>query len=96
MNVDEALVLKLEKLARLKLTDTEKEKLKNDLDKIINMFSMVAEVNTENVAPLIHMSNETNVLREDVIGNHLDISKMNDVAPLIKHNMFAVPKVIEQ
>ncbi len=96
MKVDDTLILKLETLARLKLSTTEKEKLKGELDKIIDMFSMIAEVNTENVAPLIHMSEGTNIVRNDEVGNHLDIEKLKNIAPLIKENMFAVPKVIEQ
>jgi aspartyl-tRNA(Asn)/glutamyl-tRNA(Gln) amidotransferase subunit C len=95
MKVDDALILKLENLAKLKLEEDEKATLKNDLEKIIEMFSLISEVNTDDVEPLRHINEDVNVLREDKVQTTLTLEKVKDNAPLIIHNQFAVPKVIE-
>ena len=95
MHVDDQLISKLEKLAKLKLTDQEKETLKVDLDKILDMFSTIASVNTDNVEPLRHINAHFNVMRDDKVGKMLALEDVVENAPKIDQNMFAVPKVIE-
>jgi aspartyl-tRNA(Asn)/glutamyl-tRNA(Gln) amidotransferase subunit C len=96
MKVDNELISKLETLAKLRLSVAEKEQLSVELEKIIDMFSMISAVNTDAVEPLIHINDIENVLREDIEGQHLDINKYVGNAPKMLNNMFAVPKVIEQ
>ena len=43
MKVDDHLISKLENLARLRLTEEERESLAGELDKIIYNFSLIAE-----------------------------------------------------
>ncbi|MFM2394831.1 MAG: hypothetical protein RLZZ546_2813 [Bacteroidota bacterium] len=95
MKVDKELILKLENLAKLKLSDDERDELKSELEKIIDMFSQIAEVNTEGIEPLIHMSDAVNVLRNDEVGKHLSVNDLKQIAPLVLQDMVAVPKVIE-
>ncbi len=95
MTVDNELISKLENLAKLRLSEEEKNKLKFELEKIIDMFSQIEEVNTDGVEPLIHMTDTYNQVREDIEGKHLDMKAFEKNAPLMKDNMFAVPKVIE-
>jgi aspartyl-tRNA(Asn)/glutamyl-tRNA(Gln) amidotransferase subunit C len=96
MKVNIELISKLETLAKLKLSETEKHELMGELDKIIDMFSMIEAVDTENVEPLIHINEVENIHRDDLPGQHLDIKAFESNAPKMKDNMFAVPKVIEQ
>ena len=95
MNVDDNLILKLENLAKLKLSDEEKGGLKGDLEKIIDMFSLISEVDTNNIEPLRHINEQVNVLREDVVKPTLNLEEVRQNAPKIINNQFAVPKVIE-
>ena len=95
MYIDDQLISKLEKLAKLKLTDQEKDILKADLDKILDMFSTISSVDTENVEPLRHINAHYNVMREDVAGNMLKLEDIAGNAPKMDQNMFAVPKVLE-
>jgi aspartyl-tRNA(Asn)/glutamyl-tRNA(Gln) amidotransferase subunit C len=95
MTVDNTLILKLENLAKLNLSEQEKGKLIGELEKIIGMFSQIEEVDTSDVAPLIHMTDTYNVLREDTVGQHLNVEDFADNAPMMQDNMFAVPKVID-
>jgi aspartyl-tRNA(Asn)/glutamyl-tRNA(Gln) amidotransferase subunit C len=67
MRIDNELVDRLAELSKLEFNDTEKEKLKSDLQGILNLVEKLEEVNVEGVEPLIYMSDERNVLRKDVI-----------------------------
>jgi aspartyl-tRNA(Asn)/glutamyl-tRNA(Gln) amidotransferase subunit C len=96
MKVDNELISNLETLAKLRLSVAEKEQLSVELEKIIDMFSMISAVNTDDVEPLIHINDVENVLREDIEGQHLNINEYAKNAPKMLNNMFAVPKVIEQ
>lgn len=95
MHVNESLISKLEELALLRLSAEEKNNLSLELEKIIEMFSLIAEVNTEGVEPLRHMNEVFNVLREDLPEQVLTIEDVKNNAPKLIHNQFAVPKVIE-
>lgn len=95
MKVDDALILKLENLAKLRLEEDEKASLKNDLEKIIDMFSLISEVDTEDVEPLRHINDDVNILREDKVQKTLTLEDVKENAPKIINNQFAVPKVIE-
>jgi aspartyl/glutamyl-tRNA(Asn/Gln) amidotransferase C subunit len=52
-------------LARLELSEKEGEKFLGDLEKILNHFEELQEVNTENVQPMAGGMESKNVLRED-------------------------------
>jgi aspartyl-tRNA(Asn)/glutamyl-tRNA(Gln) amidotransferase subunit C len=52
------------------------------------------EVNTDNVAPLIHMSEEINVLREDEVNNSLKHDEALFNAPKKDSDYFRVPKFL--
>ena len=51
MKVDEALIKRIAELARLNLTDKEIEKFKPQFKEILDLFSQLDEVNTDNVKP---------------------------------------------
>jgi aspartyl-tRNA(Asn)/glutamyl-tRNA(Gln) amidotransferase subunit C len=96
MKVDKALISKLEKLARLKLDVEEKESIQKDLTNILDMVEKLNEVKTEGVEPLIHISEETNVLRTDEVKHQLSRAEALSNAPKTDGTYFLVPKVIEQ
>lgn len=95
MKVNDELILKLENLAKLKLNDEEKEGLKGELEKIIEMFSLISEVNTDNVEPLRHINDNYNTFRNDAPAPSITLESVVENAPKIIKNQFAVPKVIE-
>ncbi len=67
MEVNDELVDKLAHLARLSFTNTEKERMKRDLQQMITFVEKLNEVDTSNVEPLLFMTGEVNVLREDEV-----------------------------
>ena len=94
MQIDSVLISKLEQLARLKLSDAEKQKLTTDLTNILNMVEKLQELNTEHVEPLIYISEEVNVMREDEVNHQLNQQAALSNAPQSDGLYFKVPKVI--
>lgn len=94
MQVDKTLISKLEKLARLKLSETESTQIQRDLSNILQMVSKLEELDLENVEPLIYITEEVNVLREDEVKNQVDRPAALSNAPDKNEAYFKVPKVI--
>lgn len=95
MQVDKKLISKLEKLARLKLSEAESTKIQRDLTNILQMVSKLEELDLDNVEPLIYITEEVNVLREDEIKNQVDREAALSNAPDRNEEHFKVPKVID-
>ena len=68
MQVDDALIEKLAELSMLRFSEAEKEEIKADLQKMIGFIDKLQELDTTGVEPLMHMTEEVNVLRDDVEG----------------------------
>ena len=90
------MIEKLAHLARLKFNDEEKKAIKNDLQRMIAFVEKLNELDLEGVEPLIHMSDEINVLREDEIKGSISREDALKNAPLHDEKFFKVPKVIKK
>ncbi|MEM2535098.1 MAG: Asp-tRNA(Asn)/Glu-tRNA(Gln) amidotransferase subunit GatC, partial [Candidatus Nezhaarchaeales archaeon] len=58
----------LSELARLRLTESEKKIILRDLNRILEYFSIIDEVEVADVEPAFHVLNVSNVMREDEVG----------------------------
>jgi aspartyl-tRNA(Asn)/glutamyl-tRNA(Gln) amidotransferase subunit C len=96
MEVNDDLINNLSKLARLEFNDLEKEEIKNDLQKMIAFIDKLNELDTTGVEPLLHMSDNINVLREDEIKGSISREDALKNAPLHDEQFFKVPKVIKK
>ncbi len=96
MEVTEQMVDKLAHLARLSFNDTEKQAVKQDLQSMIAFVEKLQELDTTGVEPLLHMGNNTNVLRNDVIKGSVAREEALLNAPLKDEQFFKVPKVIKK
>ena len=94
MQVDRLLILKLEELARLELSEAERKQLTGDLNKILAMVEKLDELDTSNVEPLVYITEEVNVLREDQIKQQVSQKAALSNAPEKDERYFKVPKVI--
>ena len=83
------------KLARLNLTEEEKDRLTLDMADIINYVDKLNELDTTGVEPLSHALPLTNVMREDKTTPSYDREKILVNAPAIEDGCFKVPKVME-
>ena len=96
MKVDKKLVDKVAGLAKLEFDEAAKEKMVSDMDKIISFIDKLEELNTESVEPLVYMSEETNVLRADEVGEHSAKEDALKNAPQKDSDYFKVPKVLKK
>ncbi len=96
MEVNDPLVDKLANLARLQFNDAEKAGIKNDLQRMIQFVEKLNEVDTTGVEPLLHMSEQLNVLREDDVQGSIPTAEGLKNAPVHDEHFFKVPKVIKK
>lgn len=95
MSITREDVLHLAELSSLSLDESQIEPLIKDLDNIVNYFSQLNELNTEDVEPTYQCFDMQNVWREDTIVDFE--AKRNDLLALTKEsedNQIKVPKVL--
>ncbi len=81
-------------LARLEFTDKEKEKLTQELNEILKYVEQLNELDTENIKPLSHVIELSNVFREDEVKPSIAPEEALKNAPAKNNKFFKVPKVI--
>jgi len=81
-------------LARLELTQEEKEEQLRELNKILDSMEVLNTVDTDNVEPLAHVLPIKNVLREDELRATLPKEKVLQNAPEEDEGMFKVPRIV--
>lgn len=96
MEVNDALVDKLARLSRLRFNEEEKAEIRSDLQRMIAFVEKLNELNLEGVEPLLHMSREVNVLRDDEVRGSISREEALKNAPLQDGRFFKVPKVIKK
>jgi aspartyl-tRNA(Asn)/glutamyl-tRNA(Gln) amidotransferase subunit C len=83
-------------LARLEFSDEAKGEILNDMNRMLAFVDKLNELNTDNVEPLIYMTEERSVLREDEVKQTLTQQEALKNAPKKDSDYFKVPKVIDQ
>ncbi len=83
------------KLARLALTDEERERYREQLGLILEHAERVGEVAAADVEPTAHPVPQTNVFREDEPGECLTQEEALANAPESEDGRFKVPRIIE-
>ena len=96
MKVNDELVDKLATLAKLEFDAERKKEIIKDLSQIISFVEKLNELDTTGVEPLLHVSDEVNVLREDEVKGSISREDALKSAPLHDEQFFKVPKVIKK
>ena len=96
MEVNDALVEKLAHLSRLEFDAAEKTAIKKDLQRMISFVEKLDELDLEETEPLLHMSSNVNVLREDEVKGSSSREEGLRNAPAHDEQFFRVPKVIKK
>lgn len=96
MEVNDELADKLANLSRLTFDPIEKAEIKKDLQKMISFIEKLNELDTTGVEPLLFMTDEVNVLREDEVKGSITRQEGLMNAPLKDEQFFKVPKVIRK
>ena len=96
MEVNNKLIQDIAKLSKLKFDDSAEEKMKVDLEKMLDFVDKLNEIDTEGVDPLIYMSEEVNVLREDKVTEETSQKDSLKNAPEKDSDYFKVPTVLKK
>ena len=82
-------------LAKLELSDEEKEQAKKDMGSMLDYIDKLGELDTEGVEPMSHVFPVKNVFREDVVTNGDTREQILKNAHGQKDGMFVVPRTFE-
>ena len=97
MKIDEKTLDRIAELARLDMSDpAARTAILQDMQRVIDFVEKLNEVDTTGVEPLIFMTDEENVLRDDVA--KLEITKQEALmnAPVKDSDYFKVPRVVDK
>lgn len=83
------------KLARLGLSDKEKETFGKQLGDILKYADNLGKLDLKDVPPTSHAIPMKNVMREDIAEPCNDIEAILANGPEVENNMFRVPRIME-
>ncbi len=95
MKITKEEVLHVASLARLKFSESDAEKLTENMASIIEFADMLGELDTEGVVPTAHAIPMQNAFREDEIKPSFERREILKNAPDFDEEGFIVPKVVE-
>lgn len=95
MQVDQATVKRIARLARIRITDEEAVGLEKELTGILDWVEMLDEVDTANVEPMTRVVPIELKQRPDVVNDGGIAADVTANAPLSEDSFFVVPKVVE-
>ncbi|HYH03464.1 MAG TPA: Asp-tRNA(Asn)/Glu-tRNA(Gln) amidotransferase subunit GatC [Bacillota bacterium] len=96
MSLSKAEVEHVARLARLELSETEKEEFTGQLNEILHFVEQLNQLDTKAVEPTAHAIPVANVFRQDEVKPSLDPELALTNAPDRVDNFFKVPKVLEE
>jgi len=94
-NTDQFDVSYVAHLARLQLTDAEKQKISAQLKDVLAYVAKLNELDVSKVEPTAHATPLANVFRKDEVRPSIDPAKVLKNAPEQARDLFIVPKIIE-
>lgn len=95
MLIDPSIVDRVARLARLELSDEERQQFARQLGDILEYCATLNTLDTEGVEPTSQVLTLTNVFRDDVPGEPLPRDAVLAAAPDHANGFFKVPPVIE-
>jgi len=96
MEVNNKLIQDIAKLSKLKFDSSAEGKMIEDMGKMLSFVDKLNEIDTEGMEPLIYMSEEVNVLREDEINSEVSQKDALKNAPQKDSDYFKVPTVLKK
>ena len=95
MKISAETVLSIAQLAAVELSPDEVERMRRDLDAILDYVEKLAEVDTEGVPPTTHVLDIDTPLRRDEVRDVLPVADVVRNAPDHTDSAMVVPKVLE-
>ncbi len=97
MKIDNATLDRIAELARLEVgDDTTRQQLLGDMQRVIDFVEKLNTIDTKGVEPLIHLSEEHDVLREDFAVPGLSKKEVLMNSPVKDSDYFKVPRVVDK
>lgn len=94
MQIDDTIIERMEFLAKLSLSEEERERAGKEIEKILSYVEKLNELDTDGVEPLVHILPEENVFREDIVTNGDGRDAALSGAPLQRDGQYVVPKTV--
>jgi aspartyl-tRNA(Asn)/glutamyl-tRNA(Gln) amidotransferase subunit C len=94
--IDIKTVNEIAHLARLEFDEQAKTEILNDMNRMLGFIEKLNELDTNNVEPLIYMTNERSIMRDDEVVNSINQKQALQNAPKKDSDFFRAPKVIDQ
>jgi aspartyl-tRNA(Asn)/glutamyl-tRNA(Gln) amidotransferase subunit C len=94
INID--VIDRVSTLARLRLSQEEKEEFMRQLNDIVQYVEKINELDTGNVKPADHIVDLSNVYRKDEVAPSIDRNDIEKIAPDFGNGHFIVPRIIEE
>lgn len=97
MKITDATLDRIAELARLDVGDpATRSSLLGDMQRVFDFVERLNEVDTTGVEPLVFMTDEADVLREDVAGPEITKQQALLNAPVKDSDYFKVPRVLDK
>lgn len=97
MKIDNSTLDRIAELARLEVgDDATRQQLLADMQRVIDFVEKLNEIDTKGVEPLIHMSEEQDVLRDDVATPGFSKKEALMNTPVKDSDYFKVPRVVDK
>ena len=94
MKIDTKTVDRIAELSKLEFNNEEKKAILKDMNQMLAFIDQLKEVDTENIAPLIHMTEDVNILRDDESIVRVSQQEALENAPSKDSTYFKIPKVL--
>lgn len=83
------------RLAHLELDEAAKERLVHEMGDILQYMDALNELDTDNVEPMMHAMDMTNVFRQDEVLPSMSLEFTQRMAPSFDGQYFLVPTILE-
>ena len=94
MEIDEKLLIRLEKLSNIDLKDSEKELIKNDLNDLLKYMEILENVDTEGIEEMVSpIKVNSSILRQDQVKKFENIEDIIQHFPESKDNLLRIPGI---
>jgi len=95
MQITNELVSYVANLSRIRLDENEVSEMQAQMSEIVNYMDILNKLDTENVEPLSHIFNITNVMRNDEVKKSYERDEILKNAPAHTEEAFIVPKTVD-
>jgi aspartyl-tRNA(Asn)/glutamyl-tRNA(Gln) amidotransferase subunit C len=94
MNITKQEVERVAELARLEITEAEKEAFNRQLSSILTYIEQLKGIETTGIEPTATVLDQTNVFRDDVVRQSLSVERALANAPEVDEGYLRVPKIL--